>query len=91
MGFPEEYLDACPDITVSDWGLSRHDCPGILDLKVTLLDKDNKEIAKYDSGPITCPNNRWLEVTHTFRKYKKGVRKIVFMDIGRDSRFWAGW
>jgi hypothetical protein len=91
MGFPKEYLDACPEITVSDWGLSRGDCPGILTLRVTLLDKKNKKIDEYDSGPVTCPHQHWLEIKHTFKNYKKGVRKIVYTDIGSDSKFWAGW
>src|SRR5690606_5205150 len=91
LGFPEEFLDACPDITVSDWGLSSIKCPGVLTLKITLLDKNKKVIEQYDSGIVNCPTDRWLEVRYTFKNYKKGVREIIYSDIGTETRKWSGW
>ncbi|XP_076750914.1 F-box only protein 6 [Xylocopa sonorina] len=81
-----------PPIVVSEWYSCRWDCPGIYECAIQLLTKDNKVI---DSFHIRDSiegekQNQWHYISHEFKNYRPGLRKISFSHGGTDQLFWAG-
>ncbi len=66
-------------------------------LKVTLLDRDQKEITSWTTGtkkakgPCTWGGEKWITETHTFKRYKGTPRYIKFEDGGKDKEYWGGF
>ena len=90
---PEILDDLQPPITVSVWTAARRDCASQYSLTVTLLGdvgadilaqfEDSREVGQWD-------DNSWVKISHTFRSYGKDVRRLNFVNSGKDKQFWAG-
>ncbi|XP_073732467.1 F-box only protein 2-like [Misgurnus anguillicaudatus] len=91
-GYDAEYLDSAPEVTVSDWYATRHDCGGVYRLTVSLLNENREVIATFKPADVTVPaETTWTQVTHTFTGYGPGLRFISFEHGGQDDKSWKGW
>ena len=94
-GFTQEVMDKVqPPIHVSEWFCARWDCGSIFNIMVVLLNKDYKFLKTYQHSEETAQweggDLGWRKVTHVFREYKAGVRYVLFVDGGKDTKWWAG-
>ncbi|KAK7502943.1 hypothetical protein BaRGS_00005892 [Batillaria attramentaria] len=93
-GFPEDLLDKQrPPIYTSVRCAAREDCGSKFRFTVQLLDKNRKELDKWDTEKdLTDEANRgtWHPVEYTFRNYKPGVRYILVKMGGNDTVRWSG-
>lgn len=94
-GFTPEVMDTIqPPIFVSEWFCARWDCGSIFKIKVVLLDKDFKFVKVYEHSEETKQweggELGWRKVEHIFREYGAGVRYVLFVDGGKDTKWWAG-
>ena len=94
-GFTQELMDKVqPPIHVSEWFCARWDCGSIFKIMVALLDKDFKFLKTYQHSEETAQwrggDLGWRKVTHVFQDYKAGVRYVLFVDGGKDTKWWAG-
>ena len=98
-GFTEEYLDTEPRIHVGEW--IRENCePGDRwELTIELLDEDDAVlfdetvlgITDGDSDDDCWEDDEWTLVELLLEGYGPGVRKVNFVDGGRDGETWAGF
>ncbi|XP_074133956.1 F-box only protein 27 isoform X2 [Sminthopsis crassicaudata] len=92
--WPELLDDPRTEIHISDWWGARSDCGSQYQLHVKLVAANRRTVlAKFDAepDPIPCPNdNPYLQVSHVFTNFPKGVRFIVFEHAGKDTQYWAG-
>lgn len=92
-GLTSHILDALqPTIEVSEWYSSRWDCPARYELLVWLLKDDDKVISTFHFlDDIEGEKQyKWLHVSHEFKEYGPGLKKISFYHGGMDNSFWAG-
>ncbi|XP_021499630.1 F-box only protein 27 isoform X2 [Meriones unguiculatus] len=81
------------EIAVSDWWGARHDCGCRYRLLVKLLDAHQNVLDKFSAVPDPIEqwnNNIYLQVTHVFSNFRRGVRFVSFEHWGQDTQFWAG-
>lgn len=95
FGFTPEIMNKVqPPIHVSEWFCARWDCGSIFKIMVALLDKDFKFLQTYQHSEETAQweggDLGWRKVAHVFRDYKAGVRYVLFVDGGKDTKWWAG-
>ncbi|XP_024883728.1 F-box only protein 6-like, partial [Temnothorax curvispinosus] len=81
-----------PPIEVSEWYGCRYDCPARYQLRVKLFRNDNKMIDEFLFRDVLEgeKQNQWLKITHVFKNYGPGLRRITFEHSGKDRSFWAG-
>ncbi|XP_071626379.1 F-box only protein 44-like isoform X2 [Temnothorax longispinosus] len=81
-----------PPIEVSEWYGCRWDCPAGYQLRVKLFRNDNKLIDEFLFRDVLEgeKQNQWLKITHVFKNYGPGLRRISFEHSGKDRSFWAG-
>ena len=94
-GFVPEVMDVVqPAIVVSEWFCARWDCGSIFKIKIALLDEDFKFLKTYEHSEETAQwrggDLGWRKVKHIFRDYGAGVRYVLFLDGGKDTKWWAG-
>ena len=88
MGFSEAELDEAPTIVASEW-FKQVSSADEYDFRVQLLTADGTEITSINLDGTTSTSD-WFEVSHTFRDYGTGLRRIRIEDGGVDTAFWAG-
>ncbi|KAF7383426.1 hypothetical protein HZH66_012776 [Vespula vulgaris] len=81
-----------PTIVVSEWYSCRWDCPAHYECTVELLRSDNKVMKtfQFHDDIEGDKQNQWLNVSHEFKDYGLGLKKISFYHGGMDKSFWAG-
>ncbi|XP_012278029.1 F-box only protein 6 isoform X2 [Orussus abietinus] len=92
-GLSSHLLDSLqPPIVVSEWYASRWDCPAVYECSARLLGEDKSILDSFQFHDIieTEKQNKWLHMSHEFRNYGSGVRKVSFYHGGMDRMFWAG-
>lgn len=92
-GLAPHILDVIqPPITVSEWYGCRFDCSGIYECVVQLFADDERllDAFKFRKTIAAEEQNQWHHVSHEFRNYGPGLRKITFYHGGMDNAFWAG-
>ena len=94
-GYLPSYLDAAPDIFVSEW-YKASACCSATDLyffSAELLDASLNVVGTFNLGSMMAPassGNTWQNVTNTFSGYGPGVRYVRITHGSRDTEFWAG-
>lgn len=94
-GFVPAIMDTVqPPILVSEWFCARWDCGSIFNMKVALLNQDFDFVKTYECSEETAQwkggELGWRKVKHIFRDYGPGVRYVLFLDGGKDTKWWAG-
>ncbi|XP_047365011.1 F-box only protein 44-like [Vespa velutina] len=81
-----------PTIVVSEWYSCRWDCPAHYECTIELLRSDNKVMKtfQFHDDIEGDKQNQWLNVSHEFKDYGLGLKKISFYHGGMDKSFWAG-
>ncbi|GAA6082601.1 F-box only protein 6-like isoform X1 [Tachysurus ichikawai] len=82
-----------PDIVISDWYAPRWDCGSEYQIQVELLNHQKRTVQRFETEPVFCPqwnDQKWEEMTYTFKDYGPDVRFIRFKHGGKDTQFWAG-
>ncbi|XP_061076831.1 F-box only protein 2-like isoform X2 [Conger conger] len=94
-GFPADYLDAQPPVTVEDWYCGRSDSGFLYELTVSLLDDNEKILQRFRPDEVAVDAEKddcsWTKVTHKFSGYGPGLRFISFEHGGQDTKGWVGW
>lgn len=95
FGFIPAVMDIIqPRILVSEWFCARWDCGSIFRIMVVLLNKDFKFVKAYNQAEETAQwaggDLGWRKVEHVFHDYGAGVRYVLFLDGGKDTKWWAG-
>ncbi|KAK9298212.1 hypothetical protein QLX08_008372 [Tetragonisca angustula] len=91
-GLTSYVLDNLQPVIVSEWYSCRWDCPAIYECIIELLREDNTVIDSFNfrDNIEGEKQNQWHQVSHEFRNYGPGLRKICFYHGGNDQLFWAG-
>ncbi|OAD59099.1 F-box only protein 6 [Eufriesea mexicana] len=81
-----------PPIVVSEWYSCRSDCPAIYECDIKLLGEGNRiiDFFHFHDSIIGEQQNQWHRISHEFKNYGHGLRKIHFSHSGTDKLFWAG-
>lgn len=81
-----------PIIVVSEWYSCRWDCPAIYECAIKLLGEDNNviDLFHFRDSIEGEKQNQWHQMSHEFKNYGPGLRKISFYHGGADKLFWAG-
>lgn len=81
-----------PPILVSEWYSCRWDCPAVYECSMQLLKEDNAVIDSFQfRGSIEGEQqNQWHYVSHEFKNYGPGLRKVSFYHGGMDKSYWEG-
>ncbi|XP_027000288.1 F-box only protein 6-like isoform X2 [Tachysurus fulvidraco] len=82
-----------PDIVISDWYAPRWDCGSEYQIQVELLNHRKRTVQSFESEPVFFPqwnDQKWEEMTYTFKDYGPGIRFIRFKHGGKDTQYWAG-
>ncbi|XP_014613181.1 PREDICTED: F-box only protein 44-like [Polistes canadensis] len=81
-----------PTIVVSEWYSCRWDCPAHYECTVELIGSDNKmmDTFQFHDDIEGDKQNQWLHISHEFKDYGPGLKKISFYHGGMDKSFWAG-
>lgn len=91
VGLLPEYLDNYqPLITIGEWYMSSSGAEATYRLIVRLIDKKNKDLDCFDFKRTIYPQeNSWQHVSHEFKNYGQGLRKIIFQHEGRGRYIWT--
>ncbi|KAG7201956.1 hypothetical protein KM043_004660 [Ampulex compressa] len=81
-----------PVIVASEWYSCRFDCPATYECFVELQGINNEVLDSFQFRDEIEGDrqNQWHHVSHEFKNYGPGLRKISFYDGGKDRSFWAG-
>jgi hypothetical protein len=99
-GLPAAYLDTQPPIYVGEWVREHCQTGDVYQIQVQLQNASRATIASWDTGQVAfnsgttgcnSDDDFWQEVKKTFSGYGAGVRYVVFVDLGRDYEWWAGY
>ncbi|XP_044006038.1 F-box only protein 44-like [Aphidius gifuensis] len=93
QGFLPEILDNYQlSIDIGEWYSCRSDCLASYKCSIRLLDDKNKTIDTFNFDHTMTGNtqNIWHHMSHEFKNFGPGLRKIVFQHEGKDQQSWAG-
>ncbi|XP_027000299.1 F-box only protein 6-like isoform X8 [Tachysurus fulvidraco] len=88
---PDETVTKC-FVTSYEYA-PRWDCGSEYQIQVELLNHRKRTVQSFESEPVFFPqwnDQKWEEMTYTFKDYGPGIRFIRFKHGGKDTQYWAG-
>nr|XP_053645173.1 F-box only protein 27-like isoform X1 [Cherax quadricarinatus] len=93
IGFDPHVVDILkPAIHISEWVSARWDCHSRSNIVVSLEGLENIQQVKlhWSSQEENVINSHWYKMETTLVDYPKGLKRITYTNVGKDSAFWAG-
>ncbi|XP_043849823.1 F-box only protein 50-like [Dromiciops gliroides] len=92
--WPELLDNPGAEIHLEAWWGARRECGSQCQLFVKLVAADRRTaLESFDARPDPVPtwtDHIYIQVSHIFTNFPKGVRFIFFEHAGKDTLFWAG-